>query len=67
MRSNEGRIYVEYASGASDGDRELYDVGEDPYQLDNLMDRGDTPTYLRERQRGPEGLLGGRVQVGRGG
>ena len=49
MRSNEGRIYVEYSSGASAGDRELYDISEDPYQLDNLMDEGGTPTYLGER------------------
>ena len=46
---NGGRIYVEYASGTSAGDRELYDVRDDPYQLNNLMDDGETPTYLRER------------------
>ena len=33
VRSNEGRVYVEYSSGASAGDRELYDVRDDPYQL----------------------------------
>src|SRR3712207_2551102 len=26
VRSNEGRVYVEYTSGASAGDKELYDV-----------------------------------------
>jgi N-acetylglucosamine-6-sulfatase len=48
VRSNEGRIYVEYSSGESAGDKELYDVREDPYQLNNLMDE-EVPTYLRER------------------
>ena len=27
----------------------MYDVREDPFQLNNLMDDGATPTYLRER------------------
>jgi hypothetical protein len=27
----------------------LYDITDDPYQLNNLMDEGETPTYLRER------------------
>jgi arylsulfatase A-like enzyme len=49
VRSNEGRVYVEYSSGASVGDRELYDIRDDPYHLNNLMDEGETPTYLRER------------------
>jgi N-acetylglucosamine-6-sulfatase len=49
VRTNEGRVYVEYTSGASTGDKELYDIREDPYQLNNLMDDGATPTYLRER------------------
>ena len=49
VRGNEGRVYVEYSSGASTGERKLYDIREDPYQLDNLMDEGGTPTYLRER------------------
>jgi N-acetylglucosamine-6-sulfatase len=48
VRSNEGRVYVEYLSGDSAGDKELYDIREDPYQLNNLMDE-ETPTYLRER------------------
>ena len=46
VRSNEGRAYVEYSSGASAGDKELYGVRDDPYQLNNLMDDGGTPTYL---------------------
>jgi hypothetical protein len=49
VRSNEGRVYVEYASGTSAGDRESYDIREDPYQLNNLMDDGEIPTHLRER------------------
>jgi N-acetylglucosamine-6-sulfatase len=49
VRSNEGRVYVEYSSGASAGDKELYDIREDPYQLNNLMDDGANPAYLRER------------------
>jgi N-acetylglucosamine-6-sulfatase len=49
VRSNEGRVYVEYASGDSAGDKELYDIREDPYQLNNLMDDGANPAYLRER------------------
>ena len=32
VRSNEGRVYVDYSSGASAGDRELYDITDDPYQ-----------------------------------
>jgi hypothetical protein len=27
----------------------LYDIREDPYQLNNLMDDGANPAYLRER------------------
>ena len=49
VRSNEGRAYVEYASGASAGEKELYDVRENPYQLDNLMDDRANPAYLRGR------------------
>jgi len=45
--SNEGRVYVEYSSGASAGDRESYDVRDDTYQLNNLTDEGETPAYLR--------------------
>jgi hypothetical protein len=26
-----------------------YDLRKGPYQLNNLMDDGETPTYLRER------------------
>jgi N-acetylglucosamine-6-sulfatase len=40
VRSNGGRVYVEYASGTSAGDKELYDIREDPYQLNNLTDDG---------------------------
>jgi arylsulfatase A-like enzyme len=58
VRSNEGRVYVEYASGASAGDKELYDIKEDPYQLNNLMDDGVTPTYLRERLAALEACSG---------
>ena len=43
VRSNEGRVYVEYTSEASAGDKELYDIREDPYQLNNLMDDGANP------------------------
>jgi len=49
VRSNEGRVYVEYASGTSADDRESYDIREDPYQLNNQMDDGEIPTHLRER------------------
>jgi hypothetical protein len=58
VRSNEGRVYVEYSDGASAGDRELYDIREDPYQLNNPMNDGETPTYLRERLAGLEACSG---------
>ena len=48
VRSNEGRVYVEYTSGTSAGDKELYDIREDPYQLNNLMDDG--PTCLSQER-----------------
>ena len=41
MRTGNG-LYVEYATG----ERELYDLGEDPYQLDNRYGRTD-PESLR--------------------
>ena len=50
VRSNEGRVYVEYTSGASAGDKELYDIREDPYQLNNLMDDGAN-AYLGSASR----------------
>jgi hypothetical protein len=49
VRSNEGRVYVEYKSGASAGDKEMYDIRDDPYQLNNLMDDGANLAYLRQR------------------
>ena len=65
--SNEGRVYVEYSSGASAGDRESYDVRDDTYQLNNLTDEGEIPAYLRERLAALKACSGGCVQVGRRG
>ena len=48
----ESRLYVEYG----DGGRELYDLREDPHQLDNLYETAD-PGLLRTLQRRLAALL----------
>jgi arylsulfatase A-like enzyme len=49
----EGGLYVEYEGG----ERELYDMREDPYQLDNRYEKSD-PGLIRRAEEGLEALRG---------
>ena len=52
----QGHMYVEYETG----ERELYDLNADPYQLQSIAPNGQRATLLRPAgsPRRPEGLLG---------
>jgi N-acetylglucosamine-6-sulfatase len=45
IRTSDGRKYVEYASGQ----RELYHLGHDPYELRDTYDPDDQPATLAKR------------------